>query len=244
MKISNNAINLISKWEGFYSNAYRDPVGIWTIGYGTTKWPNGQSVQQGQTIKKDDALELLRKQAQEHANTIEQYVRVPLNQNQYDALASFQYNLGRNILRNSALLNYLNTRQWDKACNEMLLYCNAGGKKLQGLVNRRKDEVALFKKPCVDVSNKIEYLEIDKNPQKFRIMSGNYGNRDAMIAAMNAAVQQGYLSYAEPAQGNSNQNGWRFISGWSNTLPEAKQIAERAIVAGKLSYATVRGTSK
>lgn len=248
MKISNTALNLISKWEGFYPNAYRDPVNIWTIGYGTTKWPNGQAVKQGQTIKKDEAMELLRKQAQEHANTIEQYVKVPLNQNQYDALASFQYNLGRNILRNSALLNYLNARQWDKACNEMLLYCHAGGKKLQGLVNRRKDEVALFKKPfvnvSVDVSNKIEYLEIDKEPKKFRILSGNYGSREAMIAAMNAAVQQKYLSYAEPVQGNSDKNGWRFISGWSNTLPEAKQIAERAIVEGKLSYATIRGTSQ
>lgn len=248
MKISNTALNLISKWEGFYSYAYRDPVGIWTIGYGTTKWPNGQAVKQGQTIKKDEAMELLRKQAQEHANTIEQYVKVPLNQNQYDALASFQYNLGRNILRNSALLKYLNARQWDKACNEMLLYCNAGGKQLPGLVNRRKDEVALFKKPVVnvsvDVSNKIEYLEIDKQPKKFRIMSGKYGSREAMIAAMNAAVQQKYLSYAEPAQGNSDKNGWRFISGWSNTLPEAKRIAERAIVEGKLSYATIRGTSK
>ncbi|MEX3743563.1 hypothetical protein [Lysinibacillus xylanilyticus] len=65
-----------------------------------------------------------------------------------------------------------------------------------------------------------------------------------MIAAMNVAVQQEYLSYAEPVKGNSNENGWRFISGWSNTLPEAKQIAERVILAGKLSYATIRGTSK
>ncbi|MFJ6210614.1 lysozyme [Lysinibacillus sp. NPDC092081] len=248
MKISNTAINLISKWEGFYDKAYRDPVNIWTIGYGTTKWPNGQAVKQGETIRKVDALELLRKQTQEHADTIEQYVKVSLNQNQYDALASFQYNLGRNILRNSALLNYLNARQWDKACAEMLLYCNAGGKPLQGLVNRRKDEVALFKKPTVDVSvdvsKKIEYLEIDKEPKKFRILSGNYGNREAMIAAMNVAVQQGYLTYAESAQGNSIENGWRFISGWSNTLSEAKRIAERAILANKLSYATIRGTSK
>ncbi|WP_375200784.1 lysozyme [Bacillus sp. RS11] len=81
--------------------------------------------------KKDEAWELLQKQVQEHANTIEQYVKVPLNQNQYDALASFQYNLGCHILKNSALLKYLNARQWDKAGNEMLLYCNAGGKRLQ-----------------------------------------------------------------------------------------------------------------
>ncbi|MGA3675924.1 hypothetical protein ACPCXF_12660 [Lysinibacillus agricola] len=46
------------------------------------------------------------------------------------------------------------------------------------------------------------------------------------------------------SKANSTKNGWRFISGWSNTLPEAKQITERAIVAGKLSYATIRGTAK
>lgn len=244
MKISNAALNLIAKWEGYYANAYLCPARVWTIGYGTTRWPNGQGVKKGQTIKKDEAWELLRKQVQEHANTITQYVKVTLNQNQYDALASFQYNLGRHILKNSTLLKYLNARQWDKACAQMLLYCNAGGKRLQGLVNRRKEEVALFKKPVVDVSNKIQYVEINKNPQKFRIQSGNYGSREAMVTAMETAVQKGYLSYAEPAQGNSNQNGWRFISGWSNTLPEAKQIAERAILAGKLSYATIHGTAK
>ncbi|CAM5198495.1 Lysozyme OS=Lysinibacillus sphaericus OX=1421 GN=LS41612_12945 PE=3 SV=1 [Lysinibacillus sphaericus] len=120
-----------------------------TIGYGTTKWPSGKAVEKGQTITKEDAWELLRKQAQEHATTIEYYVKVPLNQNQYDALASFQYNLGRYILRNSALLVYLNNKQWEQVSKEMLLYCNAGGKKLQGLVNRRLDEIALFLKPVV-----------------------------------------------------------------------------------------------
>lgn len=244
MKISNAALNLIAKWEGFYAKAYLCPAKVWTIGYGTTRWPNGQAVKKGQAIKKDEAWELLRKQVQEHANTIEQYVKVPLNQNQYDALASFQYNLGRHILKNSALLKYLNARQWDKAGNEMLLYCNAGGKRLQGLVNRRKEEVALFKKPAVDVSNKIQYVEIDKHPQKFRIQSGNYSSREAMVAAMNVAVQNGYLSYAEPVESNSNKNGWRFISGWSNTFPEAKLIAERAILAGKLKFATICGTIK
>lgn len=246
MNISNTALNLIAKWEGFYTNAYLCPAKVWTIGYGTTKWPNGQPVKKGEVIKKDAAWELLRKQVQEHANTIEQYVKIPLNQNQYDALASFQYNLGRHILKNSALLKYLNARQWDKACAEILLYCNAGGKRLQGLVNRRIEEVALFKKPIatVDVSKKIQYVEIDKDPKKYRIQSGNYKSREAMISAMNAAVQQGYLSYAEPVKESSDNNGWRFISGWSNTLDEAKKISEHAILNGKLSFATIRGTAK
>lgn len=95
-----------------------------------------------------------------------------------------------------------------------------------------------------NVSNKIEYLEIDKEPKKFRIQSGKYGSREEMIAAMNAAVQHEYLSYAEPALDNSDQNGWSFISGSSDTLPEAKQIAERAIFEGKLSAATIYETAK
>ncbi|MFJ7662951.1 lysozyme [Lysinibacillus sp. NPDC097162] len=245
MKISNAALNLIAKWEGFYANAYLCPAKVWTIGYGTTRWANGQPVKKGEVIKKEEAWLLLGKQVQEHANSIEQYVKTPLNQNQYDALASFQYNLGRHILKSSALLKYLNARQWEKACAEMLLYCNAGGKRLQGLVNRRIEEVALFKKPIatVNVKNKIQYVEINKDPKKFRIQSGNYNSREAMISAMNLVFQQGYFSYVEPVNGSTNENGWRFISGWSNTLEEAKKIAEHAIKEGKLNYATIRGTA-
>ncbi|WP_223557047.1 hypothetical protein [Lysinibacillus sphaericus] len=62
-----------------------------------------------------------------------------------------------------------------------------------------------FVKLAVDISNKIQYVAIDKNSQKFRIQSGNYSSREAIIAGMNAAVQQGYLSYAEPVKTNSNK---------------------------------------
>lgn len=246
MEISNNALMLIAKWEGFRADAYIGSDNVWTIGYGTTKWPSGKLVEKGQTISKEEAWELLRKQAQEHANTIEYYVNVPLNQNQYDALASFQYNLGRYILRNSSLLEYLNNRQWEQVTKEMLLYIYAGGKKLQGLVNRRLDEIALFLKPVatVDVSKKIEYVELDKEPKKYRIQSGRYSSQEAMIAVMNEAIKQKYLSYVEPVKDSSNENGWRFISGWYNTQEEAKIIAERAIIAGKLNYATIRGTAQ
>lgn len=246
MEISNNALNLIAKWEGFRAEAYIGSDNVWTIGYGTTKWPNGKLVEKGQSITKEDAWELLRKQAQEHASTIEYYVNVPLNQNQYDALASFQYNLGRYILRNSTLLTYLNNRQWEQVGKEMLLYSYAGGKKLQGLVNRRLDEIALFLKPysVIDVSKKIEYMEIDKEPKVFRIQSGKYSSQKAMVEAMSSALQQGYLSYVEPIKGNSNENGWRFISGWYKKLDEAKSVAERAILNRKLSYATIRGTAQ
>ena len=154
MNISQNCLNLVRKWEGFYENAYLCPANVWTIGYGTTVWPNGVRVKKGDNIKRDEATILLEKQVNEHASTIYSYVKVKLNQNQYDALASFQYNLGRHILKNSALLRYLNNKQWKQAANEMMLYNKARVKgvltELKGLTNRRKEEVALFLKEAED----------------------------------------------------------------------------------------------
>lgn len=144
-KISEKGLNIIKKWEGFRPNAYQDIVAVWTIGFGTTVWSNKTKVKKGDTITQIEAEKLLEKQVNEHARTIAVYVNVPLTQNQYDSLASFQYNLGSHILKNSSLLNYLNARNWEKACEQMLRYNKAGGKVAQGLVNRRKDEVNLFK---------------------------------------------------------------------------------------------------
>ncbi len=151
MKISNECLKLVKKWEGFYENAYLCPANVWTIGFGTTVWPNGVRVKKGDKITRAEADKLLEKQVNEHASTINSYVKVPLNQNQYDALASFQYNLGKHILKGSALLNYLNNKQWDKAANTMMQYNKARQNGvltvLRGLTNRRTEEVALFKKP-------------------------------------------------------------------------------------------------
>lgn len=166
MLISKAGLDLIKKWEGFYSKAYLCPSKIWTIGYGTTKYANGKPVKQGDTITQTEALKLLEIQVNEHASTISSYVKVPLSQVQYDALASFQYNLGRHILKNSALLRYLNNKQFKQAANEMLLYNKArvGGvlTELRGLTDRRKEEVTLFLKEAED--------EMDFNTKGFEEM--------------------------------------------------------------------------
>lgn len=167
MKISNNALQLVAKWEGFRDKAYKCPAGVWTIGYGSTKWGNGAPVKQGDSITKEEAWELLRKQVQEHADTIEQYVKVKLSQNQYDALASFQYNLGKHILKDSYLLTYLNAKQWDKAANSMLQYnkarVNGVLTVLKGLDNRRKEEVALFNKVVPQATTSIKSTSFTSN---------------------------------------------------------------------------------
>lgn len=167
MNPSTTALNLIAKWEGFRGEAYRDIVGVWTLGYGATHI-NGQPVKKGDKITKSDALALLQVQIQQHASTINKYVTVYLTQNQFDALASFQYNLGKDILKGTTLLFYLNSKQWNLAAKEMLKYINAGGKPVQGLINRRNEEVALFLKPETIV----------KQPCTVTIETGVFGNEN------------------------------------------------------------------
>lgn len=161
--ISQQCVELVSKWEGFYAKAYDDLapkktltentkiLGTLTIGYGTTYYESGQKVKWYDTITKERALALFKTQLASYASTIYTYVKVDLNQNQFDALTSFQYNLGKHILKNSSLLAYINQKQWDKAAGEIKKYNKArvGGvlQELKGLTNRRNEEAALFLRP-------------------------------------------------------------------------------------------------
>lgn len=150
MNVSDNGVNLVKQWEGEYLKAYWDDIGsVWTIGYGHTK-----NVYKGQTITLQEAHELLREDLQSHMWKAKEQITSDLTQNQYDAIASFCFNLGANILTGSKLLTYLNESMWDEACNEMMDYCHGGGRFVQGLWNRRDKEVKLFKeglyeKQCV-----------------------------------------------------------------------------------------------
>lgn len=146
-KVSKNGLELVKKFEGFYEDAYLCPAKVWTIGYGTTKYSDGTPVKKGDKLSKDKATVLLEKQVNEHASTIEKYIAVALTQNQFDALASFQYNLGKDILKkDKALLGYINKKDWQNTTRVMKLYNKAGGKVLAGLVKRRQAEVDLFLK--------------------------------------------------------------------------------------------------
>lgn len=159
MKVSQNGINFIANFEGFYSKTYDDLQpkvkltsttklkGTLTIGYGTTKYANGTKVKIGDTITQTEAKKLLEKQVEEHCSVFKKYVTVTLTQNQYDALASFSYNCGAYaIYNNKTLLNALNKKDWTTALNQMKLYNKSKGIVLNGLVRRRNDEATLFMK--------------------------------------------------------------------------------------------------
>lgn len=140
MIISQKGINLICSFEGCKLNSYKDIVGFLTIGYGHT----GEDVQENQTITQQEANDLLLKDLVKFEVGVSSLAWVTLNQNQFDALVSFSYNLGLNTLKNSTLLKKLNNNDYDGASNEFLKWDHAGGKQVAGLTRRRQAEQDLF----------------------------------------------------------------------------------------------------
>lgn len=142
-----NTIDLIKQFEGFRSKAYQDSVGVWTIGYGTTRI-NGQPVKAGMTITEDQALQLVQQEVNKLWSQIESISRVNLNQNQMNALVDFAYNLGFNALKTSTLMKMVNAGDFNGAANQFSRWVYAGGKVLPGLVKRREAEKQLFITSC------------------------------------------------------------------------------------------------
>ena len=143
MKVSNKGIELIKKYEGLILSPYKCPAGILTIGYGHTS-----TVKAGMCINKEMAEILLKEDLKTVEKTIKKYVGPALTQNQFDALASFIYNVGSGNFTRSTLLKRLNDEKYNEAADELLRWTKArqpgGMKELPGLVKRRKEERKLF----------------------------------------------------------------------------------------------------
>lgn len=139
MHTSQKGLDLIKSFEGLRLHAYKDVVGVVTIGYGTTS-----GVKMGDTITKERAEELLREDVKRFEGYVDRLVKVPLTQGMYDALVSFVYNLGPGALEKSTLLDQLNRGDYDGAAEQFGRWVFAGGRKLAGLVRRRAAERALF----------------------------------------------------------------------------------------------------
>lgn len=151
MKISENGLKLIQEFESFEANPYLDSARVWTIGYGSTYYPNGKKV-----TGKDKPI------TKEYAEIIQRHVIATdfepivndlleqeitsgfITQNMYDAILSLTYNIGVNGFKKSSVLKHLKNGDKLSAGNAFLLWNKAGGKVLKGLVNRRKKERELF----------------------------------------------------------------------------------------------------
>ena len=139
MKTSKIGLQLIKKWEGFRSNSYLCPANVWTIGYGhtTTAKPN-------QSVTRTEAETLLRVDLFRYEQAVNNYVKVPINQNQFDALVSFTYNCGVAAFKGSTLLSLLNKGRYQSAAKQFPRWNRGGGRVLEGLSRRRQDEKRLF----------------------------------------------------------------------------------------------------
>lgn len=144
MTVSAKGIDLICSFEGLQLTAYDDGVGVWTIGFGTIKYPNGVRVKRGDTCTLEQAKSYMRYDLIEFEHTVNSLVKVPLNQNQFDALVSLTYNIGSGAFKSSTLLKKLNLSDYKGAADQFDVWVNAGGKRMQGLANRRAKEKSLF----------------------------------------------------------------------------------------------------
>jgi lysozyme len=137
---SKNGLALTKQFEGCKLTAYQDSVGVWTIGYGHT----GTFADPGKTITQAFADQLLLADIAKFEAGVLKLVRAAINQNQFDALVDFSFNLGLGNLGSSTLLKKLNAGDIKGAAEEFLRWDKAGGKVLAGLTRRRKAERELF----------------------------------------------------------------------------------------------------
>lgn len=142
MNVSEKGINLIKKFEGCKLEGYYCPSNIPTIGYGHT----GADVKVGMKITQAQADNFLKKDLIIHSNNVSKLVKVPLNQNQFDALVSLEYNIGYGNFSKSTLLKLLNSKDYKGAAKQFAVWRMGGGKILPGLEKRRKAERDLFLK--------------------------------------------------------------------------------------------------
>ena len=165
-KISKNCLDLVKKFEGCRLTAYRDEVGVWTIGYGITnsdKSITGTTIKRGLKISKETAEKWLEESLnKQYLPLVLKYDEYNWNQNELDALVSFAYNIG-----SITQLTAKGTRSKKTIAAKLLEYNKAGGKVYRGLTRRRKAEQKLFITPIKKKSNKTIAKEV---------LAGKWGN--------------------------------------------------------------------
>ncbi|MBV6625723.1 MAG: glycoside hydrolase family protein [Rivularia sp. (in: Bacteria)] len=147
-KTSDNGLKFIADHEGIILHLYNDPANHATIGVGhlVHHGPvNGSEPKEFRNgITKERAMEILRSDVIQAEQTVNKLVKVPLNQNQFDALVSFVFNIGETQFASSTLLAKLNNQNYQAVPSELNRWVHGNGKKLPGLINRRRDEGNLF----------------------------------------------------------------------------------------------------
>jgi lysozyme len=142
MKLNSEGYKLITKHEGLVLKPYLCPAKVPTIGYGNTYYEDGKKVTLlDKPITKERAFEMFKEIADRFAKAVSQSVTSDINQNQFNALVSFAYNVGVANFKKSTLLKLVNANPNDPNIkNEFMKWKKANGVVLNGLIKRRNDE--------------------------------------------------------------------------------------------------------
>ena len=195
MKTSPKGIALITEFEGFRSKAYQDVVGVWTIGYGFTL-----GVQPGDTITKEQAKRRLARELESYEAAVSRACTNEPNQNEFDALVCFAFNVGAAGMAKSSVIKAHNRGDHQAAARAFSLWNRAGGKVWAGLTRRRAAEAALYLTPMPDdVSDPAEGPALDM-PQ--RVDAESSLSRSPIVAG--SGIAAGATAAAEVARSVSD----------------------------------------
>lgn len=152
LHLGKKGTKLVHEFEGCHKKvtggfrAYKDPIGVLTIGWGHTNH-HGRQFGPGDVWTQKECDAEFASDMRQFESDVKKLVKVPLNQNQFDALVSFAYNCGSGNLKKSTLLKKVNAEDFEGAAQEFKKWNKAGGKVLNGLTRRREAESKLFLTP-------------------------------------------------------------------------------------------------
>lgn len=142
-KTSSLGVDIIKRFEGLRLHAYLCPANIVTIGYGTTSH-KGAPIRLGMVWTKEQAEDALLEDLESFENSVNKLAKAPINQQMFDALVSFAYNVGVGSLEKSTLLQKLNEKEYQDAASQFLRWNKVNGQPVRGLTLRRQAECNLF----------------------------------------------------------------------------------------------------
>ncbi len=151
LRINERTLDLIRRFEGLRLKAYRDAVGVWTICYGHTSMIGAPIVRPGMRLSREECDRILRRDVEKFAAGVADVIgaeaMAQLNDNQFGALVSFAFNVGIGNLKRSSVLRAVRDGRFDDVPRLLMRWTKAGGRRLRGLVHRRRAEGRLWMTP-------------------------------------------------------------------------------------------------
>lgn len=160
--MTKDGLNILKEFEGFSLIAYQCSAGVWTVGYGSTHYANGEAVSEGDKIDIATANRLLEVMVAEFEKQIKLLIdNLYLPEICIDALVCLSYNIGITAFAKSTLLKKIKSdkNNLEAIENEWLRWNKVNGKVVKGLTNRRKKEFDLYKKGILNQYSKSEIYD-------------------------------------------------------------------------------------